>query len=70
MVLGIINSLTIQGEPVIYDLQKATDREIIAANACVSIMCANEGNLSNFQDPREAFVVVGDWYKDIMVKKL
>ena len=45
LLTGSINSLIIQGEPVVFDQEMMETQGVMAANACVSVSCENGGKL-------------------------
>ena len=45
LLAGSINSLVIQGEPVVFDQEMMETQGVMAANACVSVSCENGGKL-------------------------
>ena len=53
LLAGSINSLVIQGEPVVFDQEMMETQGVMAANACVSVSCENGGEISLFNYARE-----------------
>ena len=53
LLTGSINSLVIQGEPVVFDQDMMDAQGVTAANACVSVSCENGGGISLFNSGRE-----------------
>ena len=45
LLTGSINSLIIQGEPVVFDQEMMETQGVMAANACVSVSCENGGEI-------------------------